>query len=182
MTSRMLFAALTFDARSVARLLTIQHDLPLPRDMFRLIGERMLHLTLAYYGPTQPEREKRILETLTTIRRHQTPQLRVDSVLLLPSRTSPRVVTLGVEATEALTSLNELAQIEASDAFLPHVTLARLTSSALEGHPLRLQPHIRALSTYNIEPFSLYPETVTLFESVRKGDTTYVPITVYPLS
>ena len=141
------------------------------------------HVTLRFIGDTQPEQAARYEKSLADMK---APPVRCKPCGLdvLPSRRSPRVLTLGLERTTSLVTLYEAV----SDALIteglspedrdytPHITLARLDDTAPEAvHAFLRSQNGASFPAFNASQFVLY-------ESTRTSDgADHVPRAIYSL-
>jgi 2'-5' RNA ligase len=135
------------------------------------------HVTVAFLGEVPVKSLARLGDAAEPVIQQCAPmRLNITAVEWFPSSLKPRLLTLRVEANEALTGLQaELAAALRREGFhtenrpyRPHLTLARLKGSRKRFNPPGL-PHVNE--------FELSAEELYLFESVQgRRATSYRPV------
>jgi RNA 2',3'-cyclic 3'-phosphodiesterase len=118
----------------------------------RWVRPEGMHLTLKFIGWAQPELVDRIKSELHKIRSHEPVKLHFRGIGYFPNDRRPRVLWVGIDASENLTAIAEeiekrmakLGVEPESRKFTPHLTLARFESpkglDALHREIERLKP------------------------------------------
>ncbi|PJI89454.1 RNA 2',3'-cyclic phosphodiesterase [Sphingomonas koreensis] len=146
--------------------------------------DAQLHLTLRYIGEVEPHAAEDVALVLGSVR-HAPVELRLDGCGVFDdSRGRPNAIWAGVSPREPLAALHrkvDAAIVRAGleperRAYLPHITLARMSGSA--GPVDRWLAEHAALAS---EPFAI--DAMVLFESrLGHGGASYEPVARYPLT
>lgn len=146
--------------------------------------DAQLHLTLRYIGEVEPHAAEDIAAALGSVH-HAPVELRVDGCGVFDdSRGRPNAIWAGVLPREPLAALHrkvDAAIVRAGleperRAYLPHITLARMSGSA--GPVDRWLAEHAALAS---EPFAI--DAMILYESrLGHGGASYEPVARYPLT
>lgn len=175
-----LFVALRPPRAIRERLLALMGGVPGARWQ----DDEQLHLTLRFIGEVGTHAAEDIAAALESVR-HAPVELRLDGCGVFDDRRGkPNAIWAGVAPREPLAALHRKvdqaimrAGLEPERrAYLPHITLARMSGSA--GPVDRWLAEHAALAS---EPFAI--EAMTLYESrLGHGGASYEPITRYPLT
>jgi 2'-5' RNA ligase len=146
--------------------------------------DAQLHLTLRYIGEVEPHAAEDVALVLGSVR-HAPVELRLDGCGVFDdSRGRPNAIWAGVSPREPLAALHrkvDAAIVRAGleperRAYLPHITLARMSGSA--GPVDRWLAEHAALAS---EPFAI--DAMVLYESrLGHGGASYEPVARYPLT
>lgn len=146
--------------------------------------DAQLHLTLRYIGEVEPHAAEDVALVLGSVR-HAPVELRLDGCGVFDdSRGRPNAIWAGVSPREPLAALHrkvDAAIVRAGleperRAYLPHITLARMSGSA--GPVDRWLAEHAALAS---EPFAI--DAMVLYESrLGHGGASYKPVARYPLT
>lgn len=146
--------------------------------------DAQLHLTLRYVGEVQPHTAEDVATALESVR-HPPVELRLDGCGMFDdSRGKPNAIWAGVSPREPLAALHrkvDAAIVRAGleperRAYLPHITLARMSGSA--GPIDRWLAEHAALAS---EPFAI--DAMILYESrLGHGGASYEPVARYKLT
>lgn len=162
----------------VSERLTSTEKLPL-----NWVPHENWHVTLAFLGEVPARSLARLDQVLAPVAAESAPlTLRFNALEWFPSPLKPRLLTLQVDASDALVRLQ--ARVAAglrregfhteNRAYRPHLTLARLKGSRTRFNPPALPP---------INPFECTGREFLLFESVRSGHApSYRPIQHFELA
>lgn len=146
-------------------------------------GDDQLHLTIRFVGEVQPRVADDLAAMLATVR-HPIVNLRLSGCGVFDTRGRPNALWAGVAPGEPLTMLHrkvDQAVVRAGlaperRAFLPHITLARLSGSAGP-----VEPFVANSGGLTSEPFRI--EHMILYESrLGSGGASYEAIERYPLT
>jgi len=146
----------------------------------RWVRAEGMHLTLKFVGEVPPEKLPPIEQALGAVNSAAPVQVRFRGLGFFPGPRRPRVVWVGVEASDNMAPL--AAQVEAEleplgiarekRAYVPHLTLGRFKSDA---RLPRLQEEIAALG--EVELGGLEAKSFTLFQSkLTPGGAVYTPL------
>lgn len=155
---------------SLCDRLEFSDDLPL-----RWVPPENWHITVVFLGDVPERSLGRVVDTVAPIvAAHQTISATLESLAWFPSPLKPRMLTLQVEETEPLMSLQ--AEVASSlrregfhseqRAYRPHLTLARLKGSRKQITPPPLMP---------VTPIPAQLDELVLFESQVK-ERRYIPL------
>ncbi len=146
--------------------------------------DAQLHMTLRYIGEVEPHAAEDVALVLGSVR-HAPVELRLDGCGVFDdSRGRPNAIWAGVSPREPLAALHrkvDAAIVRAGleperRAYLPHITLARMSGSA--GPVDRWLAEHAALAS---EPFAI--DAMVLYESrLGHGGASYEPVALYPLT
>ncbi|APR51171.1 RNA 2',3'-cyclic phosphodiesterase [Sphingomonas koreensis] len=146
--------------------------------------DAQLHLTLRYIGEVEPHAAEDVALVLGSVR-HAPVELRLDGCGVFDdSRGRPNAIWAGVSPREPLAALHrkvDAAIVRAGleperRAYLPHITLARMSGSAAPVD--RWLAEHAALAS---EPFAI--DAMVLYESrLGHGGASYEPVARYPLT
>lgn len=163
------------------RLTSIQDDRALSA---RWTSPEQFHVTLRYIGEVDAERASRYATALDSVRADSV-ECEPYGLDVLPSRRSPRVLTLGLERTESVVALYlavsdalESEGLEPEDrTFRPHVTIARLNDVEQERvHEFLRSRDDESFPSFRVDRFVLYESTLTPQGAIHD------PYAAYPLS
>ena len=146
--------------------------------------DTQLHLTLRFIGEVETHRAEDIAVALGSVH-HAPVELRLDGCGMFDDRRGkPNAIWAGVSPREPLAALHrkvDQAIVRAGSeperrAYLPHITLARMSGSA--GPADRWLAEHAALAS---EPFTI--DAIALYESrLGHGGASYEPVARYPLT
>lgn len=163
------------------QLAAFQDDNALPA---RWTSPEQFHVTLRFIGEVEDEQAHRYetaLEAVTV----EAVECEPYGLDVLPSRRSPRVLTLGLERTESLVALyravSDALETEGLDpedrTFRPHVTIARLNDVDREAVHEFLRVHEdESVPSFHADQFVLYKSTLTPEGAIHEPHSTY-PLT-----
>ncbi len=159
-------------ARQCAGLQAWLPDLP-----GRRVQPQDMHITLV--PPWNVQDLEPVEERLAAVARQTKPfPLALRRLAYGPTRQRPRLAWIECEPVEELRKLRDALadafQVEDRRDFRPHITIARFRKEhwkSLKAHPIERQLSVQTEVT-----------SITLFESVHRGDTTYRILGAFPFS
>ncbi len=124
----------------------------------RWMGEQQLHITLRFYGDVPPDRENALVNALRAVT-FPPFSLRLKGVGHFPPRREARLLWVGIAPEPLLLKLHSLVENASVKAgceregrrFSPHITVARLGSSA----PDRVAQYLTVNNLFATEPFEV---------------------------
>lgn len=147
----------------------------------RWVDEGLLHLTLRFIGDADSTLFERIRAGLAEVEEKPF-ELSLHGAGRFPPKRDPRVVWVGVEATEALIRLQHLVEqalvkcgLAPEDRkFSPHITIARLKDLPVSPVAAFLEAN-RLFSTppFPVTDFHLYSSTLTPRGAIHRREATY---------
>ena len=193
-TKSNMFFALRFSKSSEQALSDASSRLPLDEPTFVRSDIEMFHLTIRYLGPVREEQEPMLREHLRLVASSQAfpKKIVAKGLLLLPSVTAPRVVSAYVQPNRRLSAFAtafreqdlgtpDTDAVGEKRAFLPHVTIARVSSETQDAHPLSLRTHLDTLMAAKEAAFrlSLDVKDVALLRVCPNGPSAYEPVETF---
>lgn len=145
-----------------------------------------LHITLHFFGNTEPETVPTLVNELKNIAQHQQPfDFELREIGVFGSETSPRIIYAGVADQGRIQSLSaDIEQLARkvgfepqSSALTPHLTLGRPKGIGNE------VPTRELIQLFNHKSFGFFrTNTIYLYQSVSTGTgPLYQPIEIIPL-
>jgi len=149
----------------------------------RWTDPEQFHVTLRFIGNATPDEARRYEQALADVTEPPV-RCRPYGLDALPSRHSPRMLTLGLERTESLVALHDAVEGALDDqgvapedrTYTPHVTLARLDGTTPETvHAFLRSQEEPSIPAFEADRFVLYKSSLTSEGAVHE------PQAIFPL-
>ncbi len=156
----------------------------------RWVPAQNIHLTLKFLGDISPANLDMLCKILEAEAINHHPfSVEVGGIGAFPSMRRPRVIWVGVEGSDALSSLQHGVETETrrlgyapeERAFSPHLTLGRVSHNASPDQVRKLseslvETKVGTLGTVNVEAVSVFRS------DLRPGGAVYTPLFSCPLA
>jgi 2'-5' RNA ligase len=133
-------------------------------EAYKLTNPKNLHITLLFLGYLSNKEIKSVKTTLETVRtKFSKFTLRLNSLLQLPSKENPRIISISIKSDKKLENLQNLLQNILSESniikpvnrdFKPHITIARRKEGS-NTKPLYNTVEIKKSISWQVENFYL---------------------------
>jgi len=161
----------------------------LPKPLVRWVETKNLHLTLKFLGDVSAEELEKLagaieLELVT----HAPFTMSVAGLGVFPGYHQPRIIWVGLEAPNSLSSLQQsvdatavrMAYLPEERPFSPHLTIGRVGQGSTQANRLKIRETLEAATSISIGPFEV--KAVTIFKSdLRPTGPVYTSLYTLPM-
>jgi RNA 2',3'-cyclic 3'-phosphodiesterase len=144
----------------------------LPKPLVRWVETKNLHITLKFLGDVSAEDLEKLANAIELELGTQAAfTISVAGLGVFPGYHQPRIIWVGLEAPEALSSLQQgveaasvsMAFLPEERPFSPHLTIGRVGQGSTQADRLKIREALEAATFRSIGPFDV--KAVTIFKS-----------------